>query len=82
MVGLGESFEEILQTMDDLLDAGCSIMTIGQYLRPSPRHYPVMEYIQPEIFSELKKIALEKGFKAAECGPLVRSSYHASEYKI
>ena len=75
-------FREILQTMDDLLDAGCSIMTIGQYLRPSPRHYPVMEYIQPEIFSELKKIALEKGFKAAECGPLVRSSYHASEYKI
>ncbi|HAL65288.1 MAG: Lipoyl synthase [Bacteroidetes bacterium 38_7] len=82
MVGLGESYDEILQTMDDLIAAGCSILTIGQYLRPSPRHYPVMEYIRPEIFSELRKIALEKGFKAAECGPLVRSSYHAAQYKI
>lgn len=77
MVGLGETTEEIYETMDDLLASGCSILTIGQYLQPSRKHLPVSAYISPETFDEFKKVALEKGFTYVESGPLVRSSYHA-----
>lgn len=79
MLGLGETTEEILETMDDLLANGCSILTIGQYLQPSRKHLPVSAYITPEAFSEFKEIALKKGFKYVESGPLVRSSYHAEK---
>ena len=77
MVGLGETREEIYQLMDDLLEANCSVLTIGQYLQPSKKHLPVVEYIHPDEFKRLKSIALEKGFSYVESGPLVRSSYHA-----
>lgn len=77
MLGLGETREEILQTMDDLLQAQCKIMTLGQYLQPSRQHLEVEEYITPETFNEYKKIGLDKGFEFVESAPLVRSSYHA-----
>jgi lipoic acid synthetase len=80
MLGLGERRDEVLATMDDLLAAGCSVMTIGQYLQPSPKHYPVREYIQPEVFQEYERIGLEKGFAFVESSPLVRSSYHADRH--
>lgn len=80
MLGLGETHDEILQTMDDLLEAGCKVMTIGQYLAPTAKHMPVAEYITPEKFAELKKIGLEKGFSFVESSPLVRSSYRAEEH--
>ncbi len=80
MLGLGETHEEILQTMDDLLEAGCKVMTIGQYLAPTQKHMPVVEYITPERFADYKKIGLEKGFKFVESSPLVRSSYRAEEH--
>jgi lipoic acid synthetase len=80
MLGLGETEPEILQTMDDLLKVGCKVFTIGQYLQPSRKHYPVKEYITPEKFEEYKKIGLEKGFQFVESGPLVRSSYHAERH--
>ena len=82
MVGLGESKEEVLQTMDDLLEAGCKILTIGQYLQPTHKHYPVVEYITPEQFDEYRVIGENKGFEAVESGPLVRSSYHAEKHII
>jgi lipoic acid synthetase len=80
MLGLGETHEEILQTMDDLLEAGCKVMTIGQYLAPTKNHMPVVEYIEPERFAEYRKIGREKGFKFVESSPLVRSSYRAEEH--
>ncbi|NOY95137.1 MAG: lipoyl synthase [Chlorobi bacterium] len=80
MLGLGETHDEILQTMDDLLEAGCKVMTIGQYLAPTRKHIPVKEYIKPEKFLELKKTGLEKGFSFVESSPLVRSSYRAEEH--
>jgi lipoic acid synthetase len=80
MLGLGETHDEILQTMDDLLEAGVKVMTIGQYLAPTPKHMPVVEYIQPERFAEYKQIGKEKGFKFVESSPLVRSSYRAEEH--
>ncbi len=80
MLGLGETHEEILQTMDDLLAAGCKVITIGQYLAPTLEHLPVVEYIHPERFAEYKKIGLEKGFSFVESSPLVRSSYRAEEH--
>ncbi len=79
MVGLGETPAEVLETMDDLLATGCSILTIGQYLQPSRRHYPVQEYVTPEQFAEYRRIGMEKGFAQVESGPLVRSSYHAEK---
>lgn len=82
MVGLGESKEEVLQTMDDLLEAGCQIITIGQYLQPTHRHYPVAEYVTPGQFDEYKRIGERKGFKTVESGPLVRSSYQAEKHII
>ena len=80
MVGLGETEEEIEVVMDDLLQIGCSILTIGQYLQPSRLHYPVKKYITPEDFEKYKKIALEKGFDKVESEPLARSSYHAERH--
>ncbi len=80
MLGLGETRDEVLATMDDLLEAGCSVMTIGQYLQPSPAHYPVKEYVRPEVFEEYREIGLRKGFAFVESGPLVRSSYHADRH--
>ncbi len=82
MVGLGETGEEVNSTMDDMLQAGCSIITIGQYLQPSKHHLPVSRYVPPEEFEQFKVSALEKGFHFAECGPLVRSSYHAEKQII
>lgn len=79
MLGLGETHEEILETMDDILATGCQRLTLGQYLQPTAQHLPVKAYITPERFAEYKKIALEKGFKHVVSGPLVRSSYHAAE---
>lgn len=80
MVGLGETDGEVLQTMDDLLYAGCKIITIGQYLQPTIEHLPVQRYVTPEKFDEYKEIALEKGFRFVESQPLVRSSYHAEKH--
>lgn len=80
MLGLGETREEILQTMDDLREAGCQVMTIGQYLQPTARNMEVKEYIHPDVFDEYKTIGLQKGFRFVESGPLVRSSYHAERH--
>ena len=77
MLGLGETEEEVIQTMDDLLNAGCKVMTIGQYLAPTISHIPVKKYIEPEQFEKYRTIALEKGFAFVESSPLVRSSYRA-----
>ena len=79
MLGLGETHEEILETMDDILSTGCQRLTLGQYLQPTAEHLPVKAYITPEKFAEYKQIALDKGFKHVVSGPLVRSSYHAAE---
>lgn len=82
MLGLGESFEEVVETMDDLRSVDCQILTLGQYLQPTPKHLPVVEFIHPDSFAELKKIGLEKGFRYVESGPLVRSSYHAEKHLV
>lgn len=79
MVGLGESLEEIVQVMQDLVSIECKILTIGQYLAPSKTHYPVARYYRPEEFADLKELGLEYGFLHVESGPLVRSSYHAEK---
>jgi lipoic acid synthetase len=77
MLGLGEQPEEILNTLKDLLDAGCQLVTMGQYLQPTKAHLPVERYIPPKEFDNWRKIALEMGFAEAASGPFVRSSYHA-----
>ncbi|WP_081819332.1 lipoyl synthase [Prevotella sp. HUN102] len=79
MLGLGETHEEILQTMSDILATGCKRLTLGQYLQPTASHLPVAAYISPEKFAEYKQIGLAMGFKHVVSGPLVRSSYHAAE---
>ncbi|SHI43689.1 lipoyl synthase [Bacteroides stercorirosoris] len=79
MVGLGETPEEVEELMDDLRRAGCQILTIGQYLQPSHKHYPVAEYVTPAQFASYKEIGLAKGFDQVESAPLVRSSYHAEK---
>ncbi|WP_349254196.1 lipoyl synthase [Paenibacillus sp. RC67] len=79
MLGVGEEWEEILQTMDDLREVQCDIMTIGQYLQPSLNHLPVSKYYPPAQFAELKEIGMKRGFNHVESGPMVRSSYHAHE---
>ena len=79
MVGLGETPAEVEELMDDLRAAGCQIMTIGQYLQPSHRHYPVAEYVTPDQFKRYEETGLAKGFTQVESGPLVRSSYHAEK---
>jgi lipoic acid synthetase len=79
MVGLGEEHDELVATIADLRDVGCGILTIGQYLRPSAAHAPMVRYYHPDEFKALKRIALDMGFVHVESGPLVRSSYHAHE---
>lgn len=79
MVGLGEQTEELVATFKDLRSVGCEILTIGQYLRPTPAHAPMARYYHPDEFRELKRVALDLGFVHVESGPLVRSSYHAHE---
>jgi lipoic acid synthetase len=79
MVGLGEEIDEVVGVFDDLRAAGVSILTIGQYLRPTPAHAPMVRYYHPDEFADLKRIAMAKGFVHVESGPLVRSSYHAHE---
>lgn len=79
MVGLGETPEEVEELMDDLRRAGCQILTIGQYLQPSHKHYPVAEYVTPAQFASYKETGLIKGFDQVESAPLVRSSYHAEK---
>jgi lipoic acid synthetase len=80
MVGLGESDEEVIQTMKDLVAQGVDILTIGQYLQPSKKHLEVAEFVTPEKFAEYKRIGEEIGFHHVESGPLVRSSYHAERH--
>lgn len=79
MLGLGEEWDEVIATLADLRKAGCAILTLGQYLRPSAAHLPMTRYYHPDEFARLKAIALEMGFAHVESGPLVRSSYHAHE---
>ena len=80
MLGLGEREEEVLQAMDDLLAHGVTVLTMGQYLRPSERHLPVVEYLSPERFEEYGEMARSRGFRHVASGPLVRSSYHAADF--
>ena len=80
MLGMGEKEEEVLRVLGDLRDVGCSYLSIGQYLAPSRLHYPVLEFIKPEVFESLRMLALELGFTHVESGPYVRSSYHAGQY--
>ena len=82
MVGLGETPDEVEETMDDLIANGCKILTIGQYLQPTRKHYPVHEYITPEQFARYREIGEKKGFAKVESGPLVRSSYHAEKHLL
>ena len=84
MMGLGETKDEVLQVMDDLLSANVDFLTIGQYLQPTVKHYPLNRYVHPDEFEELKEIALSKGFLIVASSPLTRSSYHADEdfYKM
>ncbi|MBF8267811.1 MAG: lipoic acid synthetase [Dehalococcoidia bacterium] len=79
MVGLGEEWDEVLQTMKDLRSVGCDLLTLGQYLRPSPRHHPVARFYTPQEFQELRREGEGLGFRHVAAGPLVRSSYHAQE---
>jgi lipoic acid synthetase len=80
MLGLGETESELFQTMDDLRATSVQVLTLGQYLRPTPNHLPVVEYIRPETFDAYKEVAERKGFEYVASGPLVRSSYHAADY--
>ena len=80
MLGLGETEEEVVSTMKDLINVGCDILTLGQYLQPTPKHLPVVEFIKPEQFKKFKGIGLDLGFRFVESGPLVRSSYHAEKH--
>ncbi len=80
MVGLGEKDEEVFKIMDDLLEHGCDVLTIGQYLQPTKMHLEVAEYVHPDKFKEYEEVGLQKGFDFVESGPLVRSSYHAERH--
>lgn len=80
MLGLGETEEEVLETIDDLASVKVDILTLGQYLQPTPKHLPVAGFITPEKFAEYREVALSKGFRYVESGPLVRSSYHAEKH--
>ena len=82
MLGLGETEEEVIESMYDLRKVGVSVLTLGQYLQPTTKHLPVVEFIHPDKFASLKQIGLELGFKYVESGPLVRSSYHAERHVI
>ena len=80
MLGLGETKEEVIESMDDLRNVGVNVLTLGQYLQPTPKHLDVEEFIHPDLFDEYKEIALAKGFMYVESSPLVRSSYHAEKH--
>jgi lipoic acid synthetase len=80
MVGLGETTDEVFQIMDDLLEHGCDVLTIGQYLQPTKMHLEVAEFVHPDTFAMYKEVGLVKGFPYVESGPLVRSSYHAERH--
>jgi lipoic acid synthetase len=80
MLGLGETEDEVYETMDDLRHVGVDVLTIGQYMQPSKKHLEVIEFIKPEIFATYKEIGLKKGFRFVESGPLIRSSYHAERH--
>jgi lipoic acid synthetase len=80
MLGLGETYDEVIETMQDLRNAGVDVMTIGQYLQPSPKHLPVQRYPHPDEYKEYETIGLKMGFRFVESGPLVRSSYHAHKH--
>ncbi|GLX67705.1 lipoyl synthase [Paenibacillus glycanilyticus] len=79
MLGVGETYEEVLQAMDDLRAVDCNILTLGQYLQPTPNHMPIARYVHPDEFKSLKEEGYKRGFRHVESGPLVRSSYHAHE---
>ena len=79
MLGLGETEQEVLQTLSDLREAGVDIVTIGQYLQPTRKHLPVQQYVHPDLFARYRRDALAMGFRYVQSGPLVRSSYHAAE---
>lgn len=81
MLGLGERDDEVEQALDDLRAHGVAVLTLGQYLRPTPQHLPVVEYVPPQKFEELRQLALAKGFRHVASGPLVRSSYHAADFR-
>jgi lipoyl synthase len=80
MLGLGEQKDEVLKAMDDLVENGCDVLTLGQYLQPTKMHIEVAEFIHPDVFAEYKEIGLAKGFNFVESGPLVRSSYHSERH--
>jgi lipoic acid synthetase len=80
MLGLGETHEEILELMQDLLENGCDVLTLGQYLQPTPAHLPVQRFVTPEEFAMYRQIGLQMGFDYVESGPLVRSSYHSERH--
>jgi lipoic acid synthetase len=80
MVGCGESEQEIIEALDDLRTVGCDIVTFGQYIAPSPKHFPIVEYVHPDKFAYDQQIAEQKGFLYVASGPLVRSSYRAGEF--
>jgi lipoic acid synthetase len=82
MLGLGETHEEVLETMQDLRAVGLDVITLGQYLQPTPKHLPVAEFITPERFAEYESLGKEMGFRHVESGPLVRSSYHAEKHML
>jgi lipoic acid synthetase len=82
MLGLGETKEEVIQTMEDLVAVGCDVLTLGQYLQPTKKHLPVQRFVHPDEFAELREIGYEIGFDYVESGPLVRSSYHSEKHVI
>lgn len=82
MLGLGESLQEVEETMEDLRQVDCQILTLGQYLQPSPKHLPVADFVHPDVFAQLKERGLKMGFRYVESGPLVRSSYHAEKHLL
>ena len=82
MLGIGEEKHEIIQTMKDLVNVGCDVLTLGQYLQPTKKHLPVQRFVHPDEFAELRQIGYELGFDYVESGPLVRSSYHSEKHVI
>lgn len=82
MLGLGETTDEVIETMEDLRAVGCQVVTLGQYLQPTPKHLPVAEFIHPDVFATLEGIGKSMGFRHVESGPLVRSSYHAEKHLL
>jgi len=80
MLGLGEEKDEVIQTLQDLFDNGCDVVTIGQYLQPTSKHLPVVRFVHPDEFAEYKEIGYQIGLDHVESGPLVRSSYHSEKH--